>query len=81
MAKVALAEHRTERRRRQRREIQHYGLAHDAPVWTGPVIRRDPATYQLPSIHHTWRCTGCRQWTMNGAYLVGRCNFCGVARP
>lgn len=34
------------------------------------------------SVHHTWRCRGayCRQWTMDGAYKTGICNFCGEQR-
>jgi excisionase family DNA binding protein len=48
-----------------------------------PVERRDPASYQRKSEHLTWRCpnVGCGQWTMNGAYKVGLCNFCSEPRP
>ena len=28
----------------------------------------------------TWLCQ-CGSWTMDGAYLVGRCNVCGAERP
>lgn len=51
--------------------------------FTGSVIRRAPADYQRRSVHLTWRCVNeyCGNWTMNGAYLVGRCNFCSTPRP
>lgn len=48
--------------------------------YAGVVIRRDPASYQLPSIVETWLCRSCRQWTV-GAHLVGRCNWCQQPRP
>lgn len=53
-----------------------------AEGWTGPVVRRDPASYQRRSEHLTWMCKNahCRQWTMNGAYQRGRCNFCETPR-
>lgn len=94
MAKMPLAEFRPDRPRRSRRRgIQYYEGTYDRPQWTGPVVRladltnaervaiggRARADYP-PCEHHTWRCRGCRQWTMNGAYRSGRCNFCGVPR-
>lgn len=53
------------------------------PPWTGPVVRRDPDAVRTTSVQHTWRCAGafCGQWTMDGAHLTGRCNFCGTPRP
>lgn len=51
------------------------------PAFTGRVIRRDPASYQERSVHLTWRCPSCRNWTMHGAHAVGRCNWCGKERP
>lgn len=48
--------------------------------WTGPVERRDPASYQRRSVHETWACRSCRNWTTDGAHLVGRCNWCGEGR-
>ena len=50
--------------------------------WTGAVERRAPATYQERSIHYTWMCENphCRQWTMNGAWRYGICNFCATPR-
>lgn len=73
------------------RRVPQYRKPHDVEAWTGPVVRladlsdaerialggraRDDV---LPSVHLTWRCTNpfCRHWTMNGAHLTGRCNFC-----
>lgn len=51
--------------------------------WTGPVLRRDPASYRQRSVHYTWRCPNpsCGHWTMNSAWKYGRCNFCGTPRP
>ena len=69
--------------RAQRPVIQHYVFDHSAPAaWTGPVVRRDPASYQLPSLQLTWRCSGrhCGHWTMPHAYEPDRCNFCGARR-
>jgi hypothetical protein len=51
-----------------------------APGWTGAVIRRDPETYQLPSLVLTWLCKRCRNWTMRGAWRYGRCNWCDAER-
>jgi hypothetical protein len=50
--------------------------------WTGPVERRDPDTVRERSVQLTWRCQAplCGRFTMDGAYLVGRCNFCGAPR-
>jgi hypothetical protein len=53
----------------------------DEPRWTGPVERTDPAQYQKPSVHLTWRCPNCRHWTMNGSDQTGRCNLCQTPRP
>jgi hypothetical protein len=55
----------------------------NAEPWTGDVIRRDPADYRRRSEILTWICANvhCRQWTMNGAYKTGRCNFCTTPRP
>lgn len=52
------------------------------PKWKGPVKRRAPESYQLPSIHETWRCGNrfCRQWTAAGSHAVGRCSFCQTPR-
>lgn len=55
-------------------------LAEPAP-YPHHVERRDPRTYQRASTHDTWRCPQCREWTMSGAHLTGRCNFCGTERP
>jgi hypothetical protein len=41
--------------------------------------REPPEDWQRP-LHLTWRCAGCRSWTMNGAHLRRRCNFCGTPR-
>jgi hypothetical protein len=50
--------------------------------WTGPVERRDPATYRTQSQHLTWRCKAplCGRFAMDGAYLTGFCNFCRTPR-
>lgn len=50
--------------------------------WTGPVERRPAHTYQRRSEVLTWMCRNpfCRQWTMNGSYKTGRCNFCQTPR-
>ncbi|MDB4912893.1 MAG: hypothetical protein JWM95_537 [Gemmatimonadetes bacterium] len=50
--------------------------------WVGPVERRDPDVVRERSVHLTWRCRGahCGRWTMDGAYLIGRCNFCNTPR-
>lgn len=64
-------------------ESPSYVFDHDAPpAWSGPVIRRDPATYQRPSQLLTWRCANvhCREWTMPHAFEPDRCNFCGTTR-
>jgi hypothetical protein len=64
--------------------VQHYVFDHEAPAaWTGPVERRDPDVVRQRSVHLTWRCPArhCREFTMNGAYKVGRCNFCHEPRP
>lgn len=56
----------------------------DAPArWTGPVVRRDPASIRDPRPHLTWRCVNpyCRAWTSDGAHLTGRCNLCDTPRP
>lgn len=53
----------------------------DVVKWRGPVERRDPASYRTRSVHETWRCPSCRSWTMNGAYLLGLCNWCFTPRP
>jgi hypothetical protein len=66
------------------RTIQHYGFSEARrQAWTGPVVRRDPAAIRQQSVHETWVCANewCRQWTMNGAYRTGRCNFCQTPRP
>lgn len=64
-----------------RTSTRHIGIAMaDLLPWTGPVVRRDPASYQRPSEIRTWLCRSCRSWTMNGAYLSGRCNFCHTPR-
>jgi hypothetical protein len=57
-------------------------IRNDRP-WIGPVERRDPVTYRGRSYHETWVCPGpfCGHWTMNGAYKIGKCNFCNTARP
>lgn len=64
-----------------KRRIRHYFCGAWFEPWTGPVVRRDPATYQLPSEVQTWLCYSCRTWTMHGAYLRGRCNWCHEPRP
>lgn len=95
MAKAPLAEFRSERRRtKRRREIQHY-VTKDEPEWTGPVVRLEQLTDEElralggyarderpRSVHLTWRCTNpfCGNWTMNGAWRTGRCNFCQTTR-
>jgi hypothetical protein len=48
--------------------------------WVGPVERRDPNVVRERSVHLTWMCQHCRQWTMNGAHRIGRCNFCNTSR-
>lgn len=82
--------------RRIRNVIGHYGKKHGAPAWEGDVVRLEALTDderiekggrartdRPPSIHETWRCVNrwCNQWTMNGAHLRGRCNFCQEPRP
>lgn len=78
------------------RVIQHYGFSDPLrKAWRGRVVRLDELTEaertaigaaprpleRCRSVHLTWRCHGCRQWTMNGAYLRRRCNFCDAVRP
>jgi len=66
------------------RSIQHYGFADpERQAWSGPVERRDPASYRCRSVVQTWMCVNafCRQWTMHGSYLTGRCCFCQTPRP
>jgi hypothetical protein len=48
--------------------------------WTGPVVRHQ--VERKPSLHLTWRCPAplCGRFTMDGAYLKGRCNFCNHPR-
>jgi hypothetical protein len=69
------------RRRRAKTSIegQDFFVGHLKP-WPGTVVRRDPASYQRRSIVMTWICRRCRTWTMNGAYKIGRCNWCDEAR-
>jgi hypothetical protein len=65
------------------RAIRWYaGLCVPELPWTGHVERRDPEAVRVQSVQLTWRCNGphCRQWTMNGAHIVGRCNFCNTPR-
>lgn len=61
-----------------------FAVMHGAALapWTGPVERRDPASYRSASIQLTWRCANpyCGQWTMDGSYLTGRCNHCQTPR-
>lgn len=66
----------------------------DVEGWTGPVVRLEDLTDAeriaiggrargddaYRSRHETWRCVGCREWTMNDAAHWGRCNWCGVPR-
>jgi hypothetical protein len=76
--------------------VQHYVFDHAAlPAWTGPVVRLgdlsaaervelgDRTLARPRSVHLTWRCAArhCRQFTMHGAYKIGRCNFCHEPRP
>jgi hypothetical protein len=68
-------------KRRHRFATDEYFDRPPAPAWKGVVIRTDPATYQKPSLHYTWRCPQCRSWTMNGAWLYRVCNFCWTPRP
>lgn len=58
-------------------------LFNNRDPWTGPVERRAPESYQKRSEILTWRCVNrfCGQWTMNGSYRTGRCNFCQTPRP
>lgn len=63
-----------------KRTIRHYIRGEWFVEWTGPVERRDPATYQRRSEIQTWLCYACRTWTMHGAYKVGRCNWCHEPR-
>ncbi len=51
-----------------------------APIAPIAVERRDPASYQRTSEHLTWFCWQCRNWTMDGAHLRGRCNWCDCPR-
>ena len=52
------------------------------PGWLGPVERRNPDDVRQRSVQLTWMCPHpyCRRFTMNGAYRVGRCNWCGTPR-
>lgn len=48
--------------------------------WTGPVERRDPATYQRPSVIEIRLCTNpfCRSWTPK---RYRDCVICGTILP
>jgi hypothetical protein len=65
-------------------EVPHYVFDHEAPpVWTGPVVRRDPASYQQPSRILFWKCANayCRQWASDQTHTPARCPYCFTPRP
>jgi hypothetical protein len=62
--------------------------------WKGDVIRLDDLTdaeriaiggrargAYPPSEVQSWLCRSCWTWASNGAYRVGRCNWCHAPRP
>jgi hypothetical protein len=59
----------------------HMPTFHRKKDWEASVDRDlDRTTTPQRSVHETWRCPACREWTI-GAFLSGLCNLCGLARP
>lgn len=59
--------------------LVHVGKT-NAP-WTGSVVRRDPTTYQLPSVIEFWKCPSCHHFTPEGSRAAGRCLICHTPTP
>ena len=82
--KTPLAEFKTDPPHRRRHgPIPHYATGRELRAEFTSTPLRDPALSYRPCLHLTWRCANehCRQWTMNGSWLTGRCNFCFTPRP